>query len=1120
MVDRREGPVSRPNTIQLEREVQRREKLCRTIRGPSWHYARSPDTTLSYLMRHRPLGAPSRCNGDGSNLKDCCFSEDDNRPFAKEQLRRVRKANGERERAQVASRYKGPLDYDASVPSYWPDPSDRHYQTFLRDFYMGRAVGARGHDWRPSMYTMMNAVVNNCKVTAGPLIYQAVVNQHLKKLASMDVMPCRGILLYHSTGAGKTLSAVMAIDAFRNTKKRIIVVSTPDNKLRLDDYVSDASKIPFLFQSHAPIAPRTVITSLVVEEHGGRAVAVVGLRASSATDGDDVDEATAGSSGEGSVGRKSVVRLPVSPVATPPREAIIVDELEKAYPNVRPDCLLAWEADGHWYVFRNETAPSREDIVRWLAASGASPGVSYAKGASGDREYTSSGFLTFTTLWHGVTKGLINLNDCVLIVDECQGLVRPDQESSWYKDMKALRDALDSPKYPDVFLVMMSATPGQDVEDLVRTGRMLQRRDSPLSTANKSDFEPPTAQNLDRFSKLFYGTCSFVDAYNDRSRFPMFVFEDPKRFFPLRVKCAMGERQADAFAQKLRSSSRYRAWKEEKFNNDKSLSWMDAVRRLSNVPEPFKKPAEHPSDYVDGDALKKYSTKLFELWRRLSADPAHPVPADASGRTIGAPSGTDRHFVYVPLRSIEGGLREVRYMLATARRGGETTPAFKEWTGSGTDGELAPGQRWFVVLEDKAMRSKMLTFFNGQVDACRDAPPTDRAVFLSDKAFNKGFTLCNVKFVHLFGPPTKKSDYFQTIGRTNRLCSHAVAKFPQDWKAYVVLYVSIVPERVADMVDQMKQRKRVVRKQLREGGVRTRRQSAVATEAVVQEDRPPSARPTTTIGGLTCVQDGTAGAACPSAVSDPLTGACLSPTDPQPWIRLSDGHCYVPGRKLQDYMKTRSVSPKTRVAFTPDDYILVFGVEEGRRIFSRMRPSGSGRGRVSASKGGGDALPSQRDMSADIVRMAVSDSPDEYVISNMLTRKNDMDKYKEAMQRASIDCRLLSAFHDFDETTCASPEYDKKPPWLVEWTSASRAGTKKAMAEYRALNSTTVTRGVAPGSGKKERPAFLVTYLPIKEFDALRRRIRAARKELVGRVVDNSDRIMATVRHQLRGADM
>jgi len=112
----------------------------------------------------------------------------------------------------------------AVFPSDWPrDIIQEDIQNYLHEYF-------NGGDYRPPKHLSLFGMGNRC--TAKELskntlsLPQVVVNAVMKGMANHPESSNRGLLVWHSTGSGKTCTATGVIDAFWDSGKNIVFVTS------------------------------------------------------------------------------------------------------------------------------------------------------------------------------------------------------------------------------------------------------------------------------------------------------------------------------------------------------------------------------------------------------------------------------------------------------------------------------------------------------------------------------------------------------------------------------------------------------------------------------------------------------------------------------------------------------------------------------------------------------------------------------------------------------------------------------------------------------------------------------------------------------------------------------
>lgn len=156
------------------------------------------------------------------------------------------------------------------------DKSSKSFQQFIYDFFTKKSK------YRPPAHANLVGEGNRCASVkrlnkrGQPIrdipklsLHQAAVSTIMKVLAYNPENTNRGLLAWHSTGSGKTLTATAIMDAFWDTNKHIIYVSSVEGKAANPPttFYSNARKYLQRFKSRRFSNPDIEITlSLVGEE--------------------------------------------------------------------------------------------------------------------------------------------------------------------------------------------------------------------------------------------------------------------------------------------------------------------------------------------------------------------------------------------------------------------------------------------------------------------------------------------------------------------------------------------------------------------------------------------------------------------------------------------------------------------------------------------------------------------------------------------------------------------------------------------------------------------------------------------------------------------------------------
>eukprot|EP00899_Mesostigma_viride_P005188 jgi/Mesvir1/14670/Mv05336-RA.1 len=142
------------------------------------------------------------------------------------------------------------------LPSRWPDAETERpstTQAFIRDYFEGRIRGEP-----PPPHRAVGK--NSCSIAdfkQAP--QQAVVNMYLRYVARHGSQH-RGFLAWHSTGSGKTCTALGAIDAFWDTDRPIYLATSRENAS--NNSIEEYGKCAALFPRFGGMTPAQATTAI------------------------------------------------------------------------------------------------------------------------------------------------------------------------------------------------------------------------------------------------------------------------------------------------------------------------------------------------------------------------------------------------------------------------------------------------------------------------------------------------------------------------------------------------------------------------------------------------------------------------------------------------------------------------------------------------------------------------------------------------------------------------------------------------------------------------------------------------------------------------------------------
>jgi len=441
--------------------------------------------------------------------------------------------------------------------------------------------------------------------------------------------PARGVLMWHSTGSGKTCSAAAAFDAaWSDDKRRLVYVSS---------VVGIAANPPAMFHACAALLPR--------------------FKGASA------------------------------------------DEIESAY-RARGVEIMSFAQLAHLLqLHRPRSAATPEAAAamsRYLARS-------------------------------------------LLVVDEVHSLTTPlaGQAKECAALLKFLQTADDAARTADLRVLLLTATPGDNVADVLGLLNVVRRPGSPTLA-----WTPTTDRRS--FSRKLRGLVSFFDYSADLTRFPRVTTEEHAVAMSLDQALELTAKAGDGvppetagIAGTLDKAELRRMWQ--------------PARRYSNTLYAWPK----------GMDIGTFSAKLAAL---LATIDAHPE---------------GKHLVYSAFSERRGygghGARAI--VNALVQHAGYTNYP-------------AESGKTVALVARGAPVARVVTAFNADDNARGER----LRVLVATAGFNESLDLKGVRHVHVFEPLTSAEDSQQLLGRGVRMCSHSQLRYPDEWTVTVHRYESIVPD--------------------------------------------------------------------------------------------------------------------------------------------------------------------------------------------------------------------------------------------------------------------------------------------------------------------------------------
>ena len=375
------------------------------------------------------------------------------------------------------------------------------------------------------------------------------------------------------------------------------------------------------------------------------------------------------------------------------------------------------------------------------------------------REFNSNNvrFLTFAKLANRIINKSINLNNCVLIIDEVHNLFRPipTQQKQHSFLEKILLNSGD--KYPKLKIFILTATLGDNPDEIMKLLNIV--KDNTTPHINFDDINTP-----DVFKQKTRGLISYFDMSSDTSKFPVVIDTEPQ-YIDMSTK--QFEKYITAYKEVKDVAKNY-----DKLSKANSLNkYWAAARRYSNM----------LYNYEKGLSLHDFSAKLERLISTVSDD-----KYSDQKQYIYSAFYENRGYGGHGILAIAKELDKLGYEKLTPR---EAVKIFNNPT------ENNKKLRYILAIttqlsDDKEKDiSELRQLYNAPFNKNGDYVK----LFLASQTYNEGLDLKAVRHIHIFEPLITWASDKQTIGRAARYCSHSDLN-KKEWDVTIHRYISNLPQ--------------------------------------------------------------------------------------------------------------------------------------------------------------------------------------------------------------------------------------------------------------------------------------------------------------------------------------
>lgn len=358
---------------------------------------------------------------------------------------------------------------------------------------------------------------------------------------------------------------------------------------------------------------------------------------------------------------------------------------------------------------------------------------------------------------------VVDLDNAVLIIDEVHNLFRPlanQKEKHRYVE----KHIVDPTAHTNLKVVILTATPGDNVTDVMKLLNIIRDPNNPVIVPPKSD----EIKDIVEFQTSIKGLISFFDMSNDKTKFPT-VFDNGPVKYPMSLK------QFSQYVEK------YKEVKDGMKNYDKLAKenqlnkYWQSARKYSNMLYTFDKSMQ----------LTEFSSKLPALLGNFTLYPS------------------EKHYCYSSFYTNHGSGQGILEIARQLEKQGYKKLTLKEAKDHNANrNKLIPQKRYMLAIQSEFGADgttsagnnlhELIKIYNSDINKSGDYVH----VFLASQGFNEGLDLKAVRHIHIFEPLLTAASDLQTIGRARRFCSHSQLN-QKDWTVNIHRYLSDFPVNIS-----------------------------------------------------------------------------------------------------------------------------------------------------------------------------------------------------------------------------------------------------------------------------------------------------------------------------------
>jgi hypothetical protein len=358
------------------------------------------------------------------------------------------------------------------------------------------------------------------------------------------------------------------------------------------------------------------------------------------------------------------------------------------------------------------------------------------------------------------SEGYVDLSNAVLIIDEVHNLFRP--LANQQKEHALLEaEILDPNKHPNLKVIILTATPGDNIPDIIKLLNIIRNPKEPVIKAPNIE----KTDELKVFKKQIRGLISFFDMSNDITKFP--TVKDDLEFIKTPMSQIQFEKYIEAYSKVTALQKNYAA--------------LSKANQISKYWEPARKYANMLFNFDKDMDLSDFSSKIPYLLDNISKYPS------------------EKQYVYSAFYTKMGyGGQGIVAIAKEMEKIGYTKLTISEAKRYNKTGKLPPkGKRYILAIsteigEEKGDTGKNLNELIKIYNHYENRHGELIHVMLASQRYNEGIDLRAVRHIHLFEPLVSMASDIQSLGRARRYCSHSDLPLTE-WNVTVHRYMSEKP---------------------------------------------------------------------------------------------------------------------------------------------------------------------------------------------------------------------------------------------------------------------------------------------------------------------------------------